>query len=214
MCNLIFIVMLVMVSLFGMVVQVDDYIVGKEYVELSSLVLVFQLGKIEVVELFWYGCLYCYVFELIIVLWSEKLLVDVYFVCLFVLFGGIWNVYGQMFLILESMGVEYDVYNVVFEVIYKEYKKFVILEEMVDFFVGKGVDKEKFLSIYNFFVIKGQMEKVKKLVMVYQVIGVLIMVVNGKYCFDIGFVGGLEEIFKLVDYLIEKECVVVKKQVR
>ena len=57
---------------------------------------------------------------------------------------------------------------------------------MADFLAGKGVDKEKFLSTYNSFAIKGQMEKAKKLAMAYQVTGVPTMVVNGKYRFDIG----------------------------
>ncbi|MCL3028211.1 thiol:disulfide interchange protein DsbA, partial [Klebsiella pneumoniae] len=84
-------------------------------------------------------------------------------------------------------------------------------EEMADFLAGKGVDKEKFLSTYNSFAIKGQMEKAKKLAMAYQVTGVPTMVVNGKYRFDIGSAGGPEETLKLADYLIEKERAAAKK---
>ncbi len=62
-------------------------------------------------------------FEPTIVPWSEKLPADVHFVRLPALFGGIWNVHGQMFLTLESMGVEHDVHNAVFEAIHKEHKK-------------------------------------------------------------------------------------------
>ncbi len=57
--NLILTAMLAMASLFGMAAQADDYTAGKEYVELSSPVPVSQPGKIEVVELFWYGCPHC-----------------------------------------------------------------------------------------------------------------------------------------------------------
>ncbi len=71
--NLILTAMLAMASLFGMAAQADDYTAGKEYVELSSPVPVSQPGKIEVVELFWYGCPHCYAFEPTIVPWSEKL---------------------------------------------------------------------------------------------------------------------------------------------
>lgn len=69
--NLILTAMLAMASLFGMAAQADDYTAGKEYVELSSPVPVSQPGKIEVVELFWYGCPHCYAFEPTIVPWSE-----------------------------------------------------------------------------------------------------------------------------------------------
>ena len=121
--NLILTAMLAMASLFGMAAQADDYTAGKEYVELSSPVPVSQPGKIEVVELFWYGCPHCYAFEPTIVPWSEKLpQMSISCACL-ALFGGIWNVHGQMFLTLESMGVEHDVHNAVFEAIHKEHKK-------------------------------------------------------------------------------------------
>ncbi|MDP5838544.1 thiol:disulfide interchange protein DsbA [Pseudomonas aeruginosa] len=209
--NLILTAMLAMASLFGMAAQADDYTAGKEYVELSSPVPVSQPGKIEVVELFWYGCPHCYAFEPTIVPWSEKLPADVHFVRLPALFGGIWNVHGQMFLTLESMGVEHDVHNAVFEAIHKEHKKLATPEEMADFLAGKGVDKKKFLSTYNSFAIKGQMEKAKKLAMAYQVTGVPTMVINGKYRFDIGSAGGPEETLKLADYLIEKERAAAKK---
>ena len=50
-------------SLFGVAAQAADIQAGKQYVELSSPVPVSQPGKIEVVELFWYGCPHCYQFE-------------------------------------------------------------------------------------------------------------------------------------------------------
>ncbi|MDN5676209.1 MAG: thiol:disulfide interchange protein DsbA, partial [Pseudomonas sp.] len=70
--NLILGAALVAASAFGMTVQAaDPVIAGKEYVELSNPVPVSQPGKIEVVELFWYGCPHCYSFEPTINPWVE-----------------------------------------------------------------------------------------------------------------------------------------------
>ena len=55
--NLILSAALVAASLFGITAQAAEPIeAGKQYVELSSAVPVSVPGKIEVVELFWYGC--------------------------------------------------------------------------------------------------------------------------------------------------------------
>ena len=54
--NLILSAVLASASLFGMTAQAEDIQAGKQYVELSSPVPVSKPGKIEVVELFWYGC--------------------------------------------------------------------------------------------------------------------------------------------------------------
>ncbi|KES23305.1 MULTISPECIES: thiol:disulfide interchange protein DsbA [unclassified Pseudomonas] len=203
--NLIFTAVLAFAGLFGLSAQAAEFESGKQYTELSTPVPVSQPGKIEVVELFWYGCPHCYAFEPIINPWIGKLPADVHFVRIPAMFGGIWNVHGQLFLTLEAMGVEHKVHTAVFEAIHKEGKKLATPEEMADFLAPLGVDKDKFLSTFDSFAIKGQIEKDKKLAMAYQISGVPTMVVNGKYRFDIGSAGGPEKALELADFLIAKE---------
>lgn len=90
--NLIISAALVAASLFGMSAQAAEPIeAGKQYVELTSAVPVAVPGKIEVVELFWYGCPHCYAFEPTINPWVEKLPSDVNFVRIPAMFGGPWT---------------------------------------------------------------------------------------------------------------------------
>ncbi|KAF1070097.1 MAG: Thiol:disulfide interchange protein DsbA [Pseudomonas citronellolis] len=210
--NLIFTAVLACASLIGLHAQADEYEPGKQYTELSTPVPVSQPGKIEVVELFWYGCPHCYAFEPTINPWIAKLPADVHFVRIPAMFGGIWNVHGQLFLTLEAMGVEHSVHTAVFDAIHKEGKKLATPEEMADFLAPLGVDKDKFLSTFDSFAIKGQMEKDKKLAMAYGIQGVPTMIVNGKFRFDIGSAGGPEETLKLADYLITQERAAGKAQ--
>ena len=196
-------------SLLGMsAVQAEpaqDIQAGKQYVELSSPVPVAQPGKIEVVELFWYGCPHSYAFEPTINPWVEKLPQDVHFVRIPAMFGGLWNIHGQLFLTLESMGVEPKVHGAIFEAIHKEGKRLSTPEEMADFLAAHGIDKDSFLKAYNSFAVKSQMEKAKKLAMAYQISGVPVMIVNGKYRFDLGTAGGPQGTLAVADYLITKE---------
>ncbi|GLZ86277.1 thiol:disulfide interchange protein DsbA [Metapseudomonas resinovorans] len=204
--NLILSAVLAGASLLGMsAVQADDIEAGKQYVELNSPVPVAVPGKIEVVELFWYGCPHCYQFEPTLNPWAEKLPEDVNFVRIPAMFGGLWNVHGQLFITLESMKVEQQVHKAVFDAIHKEGKKLATPEEMAEFLAGQGVDKDAFLKAYNSFAVKGQMEKAKKLAMAYQITGVPTLVVNGKYRFDISSSGGPEQTLKVAEHLIEKE---------
>ena len=204
---------LVAASLFGVTVQAAEPLeAGKQYVELSSAVPVAVPGKIEVVELFWYGCPHCYAFEPTINPWAEKLPADVNFVRIPAMFGGIWNVHGQLFITLEVMGVEQEVHKAVFEAIHGG-KKLADPEEMADFLAGLDIVKdkfqdkfkEKFLSTYNSFAVKGKVEDAKKKAQAYQISGVPTMVVNGKYRFDLGSAGGPEAALNVADQLIAKE---------
>lgn len=197
---------LVAASLFGMTAQAAEPIeAGKQYVELSSAVPVAVPGKIEVVELFWYGCPHCYAFEPTINPWAEKLPADVNFVRIPAMFGGPWDAHGQMFLTLEAMGVEGKVHAAVFNAIQKEHKKLTDKNEMAEFLATQGVDKDKFLATFDSFAIKGKITKARELAKQYQISGVPSMVVNGKYRFDLGSAGGPEGVLNVADQLIAKE---------
>ena len=204
--NLILSAALVTASLFGVTAQAAEPLeAGKTYVELANPVAVSVPGKIEVVELFWYGCPHCYAFEPTINPWVEKLPSDVNFKRIPAMFGGAWDAHGQLFLTLEAMGVEHKVHNAVFDAIQKQGKRLTKPEDMADFVATQGVDKDKFLATFNSFAIKGQIEVAKKLVMAYGVQGVPTMIVNGKYRFDLGTSGGPEQTLNVADQLIAKE---------
>ena len=205
--NLILSAALVTASLFGMTAQAADVPLeaGKTYVELSNPVPVSVPGKIEVVELFWYGCPHCYAFEPTINPWAEKLPKDVNFKRIPAMFGGPWDAHGQLFLTLEAMGVEHKVHNAVFEAIQKQGKRLTKPEEMADFVATQGVDKDKFLATFNSFAIQGQIKQAKELAQKYGVQGVPTLIVNGKYRFDLGTTGGPEATLNVADQLIAKE---------
>ncbi|MFJ4133007.1 thiol:disulfide interchange protein DsbA [Pseudomonas cyclaminis] len=205
--NLILSAALVTASLFGMTAQAADVPLeaGKTYVELSNPVPVSVPGKVEVVELFWYGCPHCYAFEPVINPWVEKLPKDVNFKRIPAMFGGPWDAHGQLFLTLEAMGVEHKVHNAVFNAIQKEGKRLTKPDEMADFVATQGVDKDKFLATFNSFAIQGQIKQAKELAQKYGVQGVPTMIVNGKYRFDLGTTGGPEATLNVADQLIAKE---------
>ena len=205
--NLILSAALVTVSLFGMTAQAADVPLeaGKTYAELTNPVPVAVPGKIEVVELFWYGCPHCYAFEPTINPWAEKLPKDVNFRRIPAMFGGPWDAHGQLFLTLEAMGVEHKVHNAVFEAIQKQGKRLTKPDEMADFVATQGVDKDKFLATFNSFAIQGQIKQAKELAQKYGVQGVPTLIVNGKYRFDLGSTGGPEATLNVADQLIAKE---------
>ncbi|MBM3104653.1 thiol:disulfide interchange protein DsbA/DsbL [Pseudomonas sp. P66] len=204
--NLILSATLVAASVFGMTAQAAEPIeAGREYVELSNAVPVSVPGKIEVVELFWYGCPHCYSFEPVVNPWAEKLPADVNFKRVPAMFGGPWDAHGQMFLTLEAMGVEHNVHAAVFEAIQVQRKKLTDPEEMAEFLATQGVDKDKFLATFNSFAIKGQVQQAKELAKKYEITGVPSMVVNGKYRFDLGTAQGPQGVLNVADQLIAKE---------
>ncbi|AHF65189.1 MULTISPECIES: thiol:disulfide interchange protein DsbA/DsbL [Pseudomonas] len=209
--NLIISAALVAASLFGMSAQAAAPIeAGKQYVVLNSAVPVSEPGKIEVVELFWYGCPHCYAFEPTINPWAEKLPEDVNFVRIPAMFGGAWDAHGQLFITLDTMGVEHKVHAAVFNAIQKDRKPLTKPEDMADFVATQGIDRAKFLETFNSFAVKGKIAQYKELAKKYEVTGVPTMIVNGKYRFDLGSSGGPEATLEVADQLIAKERAAAK----
>ena len=185
--------------------QAMDIQAGKQYVELSSPVPVEQAGKIEVIEFFWYGCPHCYSFEPVINPWVAKLPSDVNFIRIPAFFGGLWDAHGQMFLTLQSMGVESKVHQAIFKAIQEDKRPLAKPEDMAIFLASQGVDQQAFLDTYNSFAVQGAVANAKQFASEYKVMGVPTMIVNGKYRTDVGMAGGQEAILQVVDALIAKE---------
>lgn len=206
--NLILSAALMVVSLFGLTAQAADNVQlepGKTYVQLDSPVPVQEPGKIEVVEMFWYGCPHCFAFEPVINPWVEKLPADVHFIRIPAMFGGPWDAHGQLFITLDTMGVEKKVHAAVFNAIQKEGKRLTDKDAMADFVATQGVDKQKFLETFDSFAVKGKIAQYKDLAKKYNISGVPTMIVNGKYRFDVGSAGGEEQALNVADQLIAKE---------
>ena len=203
--NLVMSVLLVGASLLGSTVSAQPLVEGRNYVALSSPVPTAQPEKIEVVELFWYGCPHCYQLEPTINPWAAALPEDVNFVRIPAMFGGIWNLHGQLFYTLEAMKVDNAVHASVFSALHNSGRKLASADEIANFAAEQGLDKALFIKTWNSFSVKSQIEKAKKQAVAYQITGVPALVVNGKYRFDIGMAGGLQETVEVADALIDKE---------
>lgn len=178
---------------------------GREYIELSNPVPVRRPGKIEVVQLFWYGCPHTYHFEPIVKPWKDKLPQEVAFRRVPAMFGGLWDAHGQMFLTLDAMGAEDKVRTAVFDALQNQRKRLTNPEDQAEFLATQDIDKDKYLATCSSFAIKGQVSQAKELTKKYEITGVPTMVVGGKYRGDLGTSGGPEGLLTVVDHLVAKE---------
>ena len=121
------------------------------------------------------------------------------------MFGGIWNLHGQLFYTLQTMQADPKVHDSIFNALHNSGRKLATTTEIANFVAEQGVDKELFLKTWDSFSVKSKMEKAKQQAIAYQITGVPAMVINGKYRFDIGMAGGLQETVDVADALIEKE---------
>ena len=182
------------------------YIEGTHYEVIGSPGRTSDPNKIEVSEIFWYGCPHCFAFEPLITSWEDKLPSDV----AFVRSPGMWNqtmeVHGQIFYAAEALGVTEDVHEVVFNEIHQRRNYLQTEDAIKDIFVREGVASEDFDRAWKSFSVVSAVKRAGTRMRDYGVRGVPSMVVNGKYLVSVGgSVPTQTDMLKIVDFLVQKE---------
>ena len=170
-------------------------------------------GKIEVAEVFWYGCPHCYTFEPAVNSWAKELSPNVRFVRLPAMWNGLLVLHAQLFYTEESLvrnGVIKDPEGfriAVFEEYHRRGNRLASEEAIQRLFARFGVTEEQFTSTWNSFEVDQNMRKAADLNRRYSIASVPAIVVNGKYLTGAQEVGGNEKWLELVDELIVRESI-------
>lgn len=182
------------------------YVEGTHYEEIADPVRTADPNKIEVTEIFWYGCPHCYAFEPLIHSWEEKLPSDV----AFVRSPGMWNktmeIHAQIYYAAQSLDVIDDIHSVAFSEIHQK-RNYLQSEGVVKkMFLDAGVSSEDFDKAWKSFSVSSAVKRAGTRMRDYGVRGVPAMVVNGKYLVSVGGpVPSQTEMLKIVDFLVQKE---------
>lgn len=184
----------------------DDFVPGKHYAGVSPQVATdVGEGKVEVVELFWYGCPHCYKFEPEINAWLEHKPDYVEFVRVPAIFARNWEVHARAYYAAQQLGVLDKTHGATFDALHRERRKLLTEDDLAAFYAELGVDEAKFRTAYNSFDVDSRTRRAAQLTMQYGITGVPAMVVNGRYHSSAQKTGTYENLLKVVDYLAAKE---------
>lgn len=184
---------------------------GQHYKELPYPAKTRDPSKIEVAEVFWYGCPHCYEFATgHLPAWEKNLPEDVDFVLIPATFPN-WIEHAKVFFAAEALGVIDKLHKPLFDAIQTKPNKYRNVDDFKDMFAEYGISEEQFESAFKasgFRKISKVDEAIKRtdeLMRTYRLTGVPAMVVNGKYFVGVRGAGGFPNMLKIVNYLVDKE---------
>ncbi|MDB4409254.1 thiol:disulfide interchange protein DsbA/DsbL [Gammaproteobacteria bacterium] len=183
----------------------QQYTDGKEYLSLKTPQPTSTGDRIEVVELFWYGCPHCYRLDPLLETWTKTLPEDVEFIRMPAVLGPSWELYGKAFYTAELLGVTDKVHPALLEAIHKDKKKLSNVNDLKELFVAQGVSAEDFDNTFNSFAVNVKLNHAKQMTKRYAITGVPTIIINGKYSTSGSQAGSNENIIKVMDYLIVQE---------
>ncbi len=161
--------------------------------------------KVEVLEMFWYGCPHCFTLEPVMDEWLKDKPDYVNFRRAPAVFRQSWVPHAKAFLIAETLGVTDKVHGPLFTAIHKEKRPLNTRDQLATFFAEHGIEKKEFLLTYDSFSMASQVRRAQRMGMLYGIDGVPAVIINGKYRTSGGLAGSYKNMIKVINTLVDEE---------
>ena len=191
--------------LFFSCAQAEEYVAGRHYEILDSPSVTRDPSKVEVVEVFWFGCNHCYALESYILPWKKTLPKDVDYWKSHATWNPTLKIHARLFYSAKALGIEDKIVPGAFTAIQREGRFLTGNSELEYFFKGFGIEKEKYLSVSNSFGVNNAVKQADNRMRQWTITGVPTLIVNGKYKISGTREVGTDRLLDVVDFLIEKE---------
>jgi len=181
------------------------YVEGVHYKPTAQRIATSDEKVIEVIELFSYSCPHCFSLDPQVQEWEKTLSANVTFSRVPAIFRDSWLQLARVFYTAEATGDLEKLHSAIFSAIHVEKRRLQTEEQLLDFVAEQGIDREMFAKTMNSFSVKGKVKKALLLSQTSGITGVPSMLVNGKYIVDAPMAGGMSEMLKVVDFLVQQE---------
>ena len=182
-----------------------QYEAGVHYQVLDNPARTQDPNKIEVMEVFWYGCSHCYAFEPLIHSWKEGMADDVVFARTPAIWRDMMKTHAKVYYTAEALDMPDALHNDIFALLEKNQR----LEDhkvFAQIFAKYGVSEEKYMKTVNAFGITGKVSQAESRARKnYKVQGTPELIVNGKYRISGKSAGGQAGMLEVVNYLVDLE---------
>ena len=182
----------------------DGFQEGVHYQTLTKPVVTSDPARVEVLELFWYGCPHCDMLDPALKAWAQQLPSDVLFTRMPVVFGRSWEMHARMFWVAKNLGLLDTIHEPLFDTIHREGRRLQRVEDVMAFFERYGADPAVVKRELAGFATESALRLADARVRAYGIQGVPALIVNGQFVTGVSQAGGESRLFQLLDELIEK----------
>ena len=168
-------------------------------------------GKVEVVEVFWYGCGACYMLDPYLENWKKTKPAAAEFVRVPVVWNDSAKRHAKLFYTLQALKQDGRLHTKVFDAIHRGGTPLVgrddasSLAAQRDWAKTNGVDATAFTNTWNSMSVDVKVRQADDLVRRYRAEGTPYMVVAGKYATDMSMAGGVPQMLELINALVAAE---------
>lgn len=178
---------------------------GVDYAKIVPAQPTANKNKIEVVELFWYGCPHCHRFQPYVEKWLKTKPANVEYIRMPAILRESWALGARAFYTAKILGKLPQIHEPLFNAIHNEKRRLNTEAAMSQFFAEHGVKPETFRKTFHSFAVDTKVRRARLMTRRYHTMGTPSVVINGKYRTDPGMSKGFENLIHVMDFLIAKE---------
>ncbi|HOY69550.1 MAG TPA: thiol:disulfide interchange protein DsbA/DsbL [Methylotenera sp.] len=178
--------------------------IGQDFDKTAQPIATENPSKIEVNEIFWYGCIHCYHMDPVLETWAKKLPADVTFKRTPGLPNPSWAPMAKAFYTLEELKLFSKLHMPLFDAVHKQ-KNLNPTDEkaIIDWITRQaGVDKAKVEEHFKSFSMNNKLNRAAKTFKDSGATGVPSLVIDGQYITSSTMTGGNQQALAVADYII------------
>lgn len=167
--------------------------------------------KVEVVEMFWYGCGHCFALEPYLKNWEKQKPAYVQLTRMPVTWSAGHKAQAQLYYTLAALGKIEALHEEVFKEIQERQNQLIGASEedteskQAAFARRHGIAEKDFRDAYRSMGVRTRLARAEELVRRYRVSSVPTIIVNGKYVTDVSMAKGQNELIALINDLAARE---------
>ena len=176
----------------------------QKYIQISNQKQT-ESDKIVIYEFFWYGCPHCYNLEPTMDRIESNLEKDTILVKIPVALRDTWESHAKAYYALQQMKLDDNLHKKIFTEIHINSNRLDTKEKLTQFIEDEGYNSKRFSEIFDSFGTDLRVKKASRLANQYQITSVPTLIINGKYKTSGSLVSSYEELYDVVQLLINKE---------
>jgi thiol:disulfide interchange protein DsbA len=183
----------------------EQFVEGQHYQVIKTPVRTADPSRIEVAEVFWYGCPHCFTFHPVFEQWAKQQGDTVYIEHSPAMWNKSMIVHARLFYTAKTLGKLEAMHKEIFDAMHIQGKRLLKDNEIYTLFQKNGVTKEKFNKVFSSFGVNSLVQQADARARSYGITGTPEVIINGKYRTSGRMAGSSANVFKVIEYLIEKE---------
>lgn len=185
---------------------------GVDFQTLARPVATDDPDKIELAEIYWYGCIHCYNFEPRLKDFVAGLPEDVNLVRVPVAWNETAELHAKIYYASEVLGITDVTHQAVFEAMNKDRKPLASEQAILNLIEDLGQNKTAFQRAFNSFGVSSQVTEARSRAAAYGARTTPELVVNGKYRVSSTMTGSQPRMLEVAAALIERERELLQSQ--